>query len=405
MSTRAPTITDATVRSALPSSTSVTMTCWLLASASSAWASAAGMSLRSMSLEARVAMRASRSFPRLRVSTVRRCAWSAGAIWPMISLAVAFRLVSSLRLTASNRSWALRTSWAASAVAADTAWRTSPSATWPKRMVPMIAVTRVPRSIVVTITRSRREERHQVRTPPAACAGVLMASVRPCLVTHTADRQHDLGVLRVLLDLRAQPLDVHVHQARDTGVPVSPHLLQQRLAVEDVVGSGGEGDQQIELKGGQRQLGTLPLDGVPGDIDRQVPDSELGWLAPVAAAQARPDPGQQLLGLEGLHDIVVGTGLQAGHHVLGVGPGGEHHDRDARLGPQVPAYLHPVEGGQHHVKQHQVRAELTKERHGPSTVRAVGHLQALLAQHDAEHLGQCLVVIDHQYACVHVSPQ
>src|SRR4029078_955340 len=47
--------------------------------------------------------------------------------------------------------------------------------------------------------------------------------------THGED---DLGVLRVVLDLGAQPLDVHVDQPRVGVVAVAPHLLEQHLARE-----------------------------------------------------------------------------------------------------------------------------------------------------------------------------
>ena len=68
----------------------------------------------------------------------------------------------------------------------------------------------------------------------------------------------------------------------------------------------------------------------------------------------------------------------------------------------MPADLYPVEGGQHDIEQDQVGPELAEERHGPPAVGAVRHLEPLLAEHDAEHLGEGLVVVDHQYACVHV---
>src|SRR5215472_3480026 len=92
------------------------------------------------------------------------------------------------------------------------------------------------------------------------------------LVPNAADRDDDLGVLRVLFDLGPEPLHVHVHQPGVRCVPVAPDLLQEHLAGEDLSRLAGQRDQQVELE--RREAEGLPvaLDGVPGHVDRNVPD-------------------------------------------------------------------------------------------------------------------------------------
>ena len=68
------------------------------------------------------------------------------------------------------------------------------------------------------------------------------------LVADAADGQHDLGVLRVGLDLGAQPLHVDVDQPGVGGVAVAPDLLEQHLAGEHLPGLAGQADQQVELE-------------------------------------------------------------------------------------------------------------------------------------------------------------
>ena len=114
----------------------------------------------------------------------------------------------------------------------------------------------------------------------------------------------------------------------------------------------------------------------------------------VRPPQPRPDPGDELLGLERLENVVVGAGLQPEDDVYGVGLRGQHDDRHARLAPDLAAHVDPVGTGQHQVKQHQIRPGLAE---GVKRLIPVGHerrLESLTAEHDAKHLRERRVVID-----------
>src|ERR1700755_983058 len=163
-----------------------------------------------------------------------------------------------------------------SASAESSAWLSRPAATDWIRKKPSTAMTRTDRTSVVETTRScsdrcqrsltcatalrcqrrptrrrgwpgratgrpmarptldRRKAVTQFRCLPARAAVTFnnLDSARACLVADTADRHDDLGVLGVLLDLRAQALHVHVDQPGVRGVPVAPDLLEPDLAGE-----------------------------------------------------------------------------------------------------------------------------------------------------------------------------
>ena len=53
-------------------------------------------------------------------------------------------------------------------------------------------------------------------------------------VPNPADGHDQLGLFRIAFDLGTQTLDVNVHQSGVGGVPVSPHLLEEFLAGEDL---------------------------------------------------------------------------------------------------------------------------------------------------------------------------
>src|SRR5580765_5730752 len=125
-------------------------------------------------------------------------------------------------------------------------------------------------------TLDRRKAVTQFRCLPARAAVTFnnLDSARACLVADTADRHDDLGVLGVLLALRAQPLHVHVDQPGVRGVPVAPDLLEQDLAGEDLPRLAGQRDQQVELERGEVERLPVALDRMAGHVDDDVADLE-----------------------------------------------------------------------------------------------------------------------------------
>ena len=90
-----------------------------------------------------------------------------------------------------------------------------------------------------------RDRRNRSRSGPAR------------LVADAAHGHDDLGVLRVVLDLGAQPLHVDVDQPGVAGVPVAPDLLEQHLAGEDLPRLAGQGDEQVELERGEADAAAV----------------------------------------------------------------------------------------------------------------------------------------------------
>ncbi|SLF03572.1 Uncharacterised protein [Mycobacteroides abscessus subsp. massiliense] len=125
-----------------------------------------------------------------------------------------------------------------------------------------------------------------------------------------------------------------------------------------------------------------------GHIDVDTRDVQQFCGLVVVSPQPGTDAGYEFLGLERLHDVVVSTGLQAQHHIHGVGLGGEHDDWHPGVGAQHAAYVDAVHPRQHEVQQDQVGAQLPD---GGERLGAIAHdrgLEALPAQHDGEHLRQ-----------------
>src|SRR5579875_123071 len=219
-------------------------------------------------------------------------------------------------------------------------------------------------------------------------------SARSRLVSHAADRDHDLRMLRIPLDLGPEPLYVHVHQPGVRRVPVTPDLLEQHLTGEHLPWLAGERDQQVELQRRKAERLAVPLDRMAGHVDRHVPDLQHLRRRLIRPAQPGPDPGDEFLGFERLEDVVVRPGLKPQDHVHGVGLRRQHDDRHARLAPDLTTHIDPVRTGQHQVEQHQIGPGLTEDLKCLVPVGYERRLEPLAAEHDAEHLRERRVVID-----------
>jgi hypothetical protein len=81
--------------------------------------------------------------------------------------------------------------------------------------------------------------------------------------------------------------------------------------------------------------------------------------------------------------------------------GGQHDDRDARLGADRAGHVDPAHARQHQVEQDDVRPVLTERGERSLTVGHEGRQESFAAQDDAEHLRQRRIVIDNEYPGSH----
>jgi hypothetical protein len=79
-------------------------------------------------------------------------------------------------------------------------------------------------------------------------------------------------------------------------------------------------------------------------------------------AEERSDASHELLGLEGLRHVVVGTRLEPHHLVDGVGLRGEHEDRNRAPGTDLAAELESVHPRKHHVEDDEIRVLRVDQR-------------------------------------------
>src|SRR4051794_4944272 len=140
-------------------------------------------------------------------------------------------------------------------------------------------------------------------------------SCRAGFVTDAAHRHHNLRMLWVGLDLRAESLHMHVNEPGVRGVPVTPYGFEQGLTAEHCAGLASQRNEQVELQRSQRDPGVAPAYLMCRNIDRGGGNRPpLGWGV-IGATQPRPDAGDPFLGLERLDDVVVRAGLETEHDI------------------------------------------------------------------------------------------
>ena len=122
-----------------------------------------------------------------------------------------------------------------------------------------------------------------------------------------------------------------------------------------------------------------------------------------AAPYQGADPRQQLLELEGLHQVVVRPCVEAGDAVTGELTGRQHQDRDlVTLAPQPPGQLQPRDPRQPDVEDHTVEGLRGERHHRILTGGGVRDLIPLEHHRPQQTRRQRWIVLDHQHP--HGSP-
>src|SRR3954454_8882627 len=129
------------------------------------------------------------------------------------------------------------------------------------------------------------------------------------------------------LELAAQVRHEHLDRVRRRERVVAPDLLEEALARDDDPLVAHEVLEQLELALGELDLPLAALDLVRVGVQRQVGDDERRAAPWRPAPQQRAQPGEQLLALERLDEVVVSARVEALDARLDGVARGQHEDR------------------------------------------------------------------------------
>ena len=220
------------------------------------------------------------------------------------------------------------------------------------------------------------------------------------LVARAANGLHAVVVGRISCEFTAQAADVHVEAAIE-GIEFSAeHGLSEGLALDNFSRRAHEDFEQGELDVGEFDEGVVLANGAGGGIEDQVFDDEGGGFVGCdgrgGATADGADAGEQLAGVEGLGEVVVGTHLEADDAVDVFAAGGEEKDAVGGRGADAFEDFEAVDAGEHDVE----------EDHGPGAgargfeagVAAVDGVDAEVVAGEVlgEHVAELDVVVNEE---------
>ena len=180
---------------------------------------------------------------------------------------------------------------------------------------------------------------------------------------------------KALLELAAQPPDMHVDNIRSRVEVIVPDLLEHHRARHHLPGVPREIFEQVEFARSQRDRAALPDDGAREQVDLEIADRQLGRLpfgaATIDATEDRIDPSGELGEREGFDEIVVGAGVEPVDAVIDRAQRGEdeRRRRNAR-GANRTEHRQPVEARQHAVRYDQVEDTLARQEQPIAAIAA-----------------------------------
>src|ERR1700674_269516 len=221
-------------------------------------------------------------------------------------------------------------------------------------------------------------------------------------VPDAADRDDLKGGL--VLELLAEPANVHIDGLAIAGELVPPHVFEQNVACVHTTRKCEQVRDEVELACCELDLSTIQRDPARSAVDVEGPDrivlgNRLGLVRlRLGSPHYRIDAREHLTDREGLGGVVVRAELEPNDLVdLGVF-GRDHDDRNAAAPPQRAAEVESAHAGQHQVQQDQVGLG------GAIRTKARGAIARFLDRERRgdqvvlEHLADPLVVLDHEHA-------
>ncbi|SPF46553.1 hypothetical protein SBA4_3550016 [Candidatus Sulfopaludibacter sp. SbA4] len=160
---------------------------------------------------------------------------------------------------------------------------------------------------------------------------------------------------------------------------------EQRDGLGFAVGAGQFVLQRLEdggavEKAGQAVVGGLFAEGLAGHQQ---------FLLQIENAAAGPQAHAQLVGVEGLGQVVIGPGIHPFHDVLGLGAGGQQEDVDVRFavgGADTAANFDAIHAGHHPIENGEAgRVRRLQDLPGLHAVTGHHGLVSPLRQHGAQH--------------------
>src|SRR5262245_21893162 len=176
----------------------------------------------------------------------------------------------------------------------------------------------------------------------------------PQAIADTGLGDHIGGVRRIRLELRPDVGEVDAQIVGLVLVARSPDLLEELTVGDEPPGMLRQLTEQVEFDRCQVDLRLAPPDRAIRQIDLEVAHPDPGVAILAAAAQDSPHAGEQLLGPEGLGDVVVCPGVERAHLLMLIADRRQHDDRHLAPAADLRGNVRPVAVGKDQIEDDRV---------------------------------------------------
>ncbi len=211
------------------------------------------------------------------------------------------------------------------------------------------------------------------------------------------------------LELGAEMTHVHTDGFDVIVGLITPHLFEDQRGGHRLPMALEQAMKQLKLQVGQANglvepdgLKALRHQGETGVAENFVVLG--GERCPLAASQQGLDPHHQLFEVEGLGQIVIGTGVESTDFVFGATQSRDHQDGNSRcalISPQPLTKGEAIHFGQHQIKQDDIRAVLQRERLPLDSILSPLHVETAMLQMARDQIPHVAVILDKKNAGFH----
>ncbi len=194
-----------------------------------------------------------------------------------------------------------------------------------------------------------------------------------------------------------------IHEPPVAEIVVAPYVLEQLLARQHEA-------RVLRELAEEPEFGLGEVDRLAATADESLARSHLdvvehvdvpGGMHRHRTAQRGPYPCRELLADEGLGHVVVRAGFESGDDVVAVHLGGDDDDRDVARLADAATDLEPVHAGQAEVDEDEIRFVDGERGETALAVCGFDDHEALVLEHEAEHLADWAFVFDDEEALGH----
>ena len=187
-------------------------------------------------------------------------------------------------------------------------------------------------------------------------------------------------MLRVIIDLFAQPSDIDIHQIGLWIKVIPPHMLQQLGPRIHAPRRTHQQFQQTELACRQLDF-RCPLEHlVAQEIHLQLADHQVARERILAAARNRMEPGNQLLDIKGFCQIIIRADIQTVNALIQPRTGcHKNHRRRIALLAHPAQNTESITARQHDVQDNGIVGARLNKVLRIGSIRAQFDIKALLA--------------------------